>query len=53
MIRDCGGHLWMKAEPGGNMEVKIHLPLRPVDTSRSAGLTHSGRGRSVARWFQS
>jgi hypothetical protein len=51
LIRDCGGHLWMKAEPGGDMEVKIHLPLRQ-DPSRSAGVVRSGRGRSVARWFQ-
>jgi PAS domain S-box-containing protein len=53
LIRDCGGHLWMKAEPGGDMEVKIHLPLRPTDTSRSPGVARSGRGRSVGRWFQS
>ncbi len=53
LIRDCGGHLWMKAEPGGDMEVKIHLPLRPTDSSRSPGVARSGRGRSVGRWFQS
>ena len=52
LIRDCGGHLWMKAEPGGDMEVKIHLPLRTADTPRSAGMARAGRGRSVGRWFQ-
>jgi PAS domain S-box-containing protein len=51
LIGDCGGHLWMKAEPGGDMEVKIHLPLRP-DTSRSAGVARTGRGRAMGRWFQ-
>lgn len=53
LIGDCGGHLWMKAEPGGDMEVKIHLPLRPEDTSTSAGVVRSARKRSVSRWFQS
>jgi hypothetical protein len=51
LIGDCGGHLWMKAEPGGDMELKIHLPLRP-DTSRSAGVARTGRGRAMGRWFQ-
>ena len=53
LIGDCGGHLWMKAEPGGDMELKIHLPLRSADTSRSAGVVRSALGRSVSAWFQS
>jgi hypothetical protein len=53
LIGDCGGHLWMKAEPGGDMEVKIHLPLRSADASRSAGVFSSARGRSIGAWFQS
>jgi nitrogen-specific signal transduction histidine kinase len=53
LIGDCGGHLWMKAEPGGDMELKIHLPLRSADTSRSAGVVGSALGRSVSAWFQS
>jgi PAS domain-containing protein len=52
LIGDCGGHLWMKAEPGGNMELKIHLPLRSADTS-SAGVLRSVRGRLASTWFQS
>ena len=53
LIGDCGGHLWMKAEPGGDMELKIHLPLRSADSSRSAGVVRSALGRSVSAWFQS
>jgi len=52
LIDDCGGHLWMKAEPGGDMELKIHLPLRPADPSRTADVVRSV-GRSVSSWFQS
>jgi len=28
LVRECGGHLWMEAEPPGDMTIKIHLPLR-------------------------
>jgi PAS domain-containing protein len=52
LIDDCGGHLWMKAEPGGDMELKIHLPLRSADPSRTADVVRSV-GRSVSSWFQS
>jgi chromosome segregation ATPase len=52
LIDDCGGHLWMKAEPGGDMELKIHLPLRSADPSRTAEVVRSV-GRSVSSWFQS
>src|SRR5207248_1254577 len=27
LIRDCGGHLWMAAQPAGDMVLKIYLPL--------------------------
>ncbi len=27
LLGDCGGHLWVTAEPPGNMTLKIHLPL--------------------------
>ena len=33
LVRDCGGHLWMKAEPPGDMVLKIHLPRRVLDRS--------------------
>ena len=53
LIDDCGGHLWMNAEPGGDMELKIHLPLRSADASRIAGVVRSALGRSVSSWLQS
>jgi len=28
LVHDCGGHLWMEAEPPGDTTIKIHLPLR-------------------------
>ena len=28
LVQDCGGHLWMEADPPGDMTLKIHLPLR-------------------------
>jgi PAS domain S-box-containing protein len=31
LVGDCGGHLWMAAEPSGNMVLKIHLPQRVSD----------------------
>ena len=53
LIGDCGGHLWMKAEPGGDLEVKIHLPLYSAEPSRKGGVVRSARGRSVTTWVQS
>jgi signal transduction histidine kinase len=54
LIADCGGHLWMNAEPGGNMEVKIRLPLRaPVPMAKAQLARSGGKRAAVARWFQS
>lgn len=39
LIRECGGHLWVTAVPRGDMEVRIHLPLRSSD---AAGATTRG-----------
>jgi hypothetical protein len=52
LIGDCGGHLWLTAEPPGNMVLKIHLPKRVSDgyTERKQ-VTRSRRGLSVGRWF--
>src|SRR5262249_31777991 len=53
LIRDCGGHLWMTAEPG-NMELKIRLPqpvLKPGPDPR-ATITRPGPGRSMTRWLR-
>jgi hypothetical protein len=47
LIGSCGGHLWLEAQPAGNMVVKIHLPKPP---SVNAVDHRSGR---LARWFRS
>jgi PAS domain S-box-containing protein len=55
LIGSCGGHLWMEAQPAGNMVVKIHLPKRTngeaVETNRFAA--PADRGGRLARWFRS
>jgi len=53
LIGDCGGHLWMAAEPPGNMVLKIHLPKRVSDglTEPRTPVPRSDRGRSMSRWF--
>jgi hypothetical protein len=52
LINDCGGHLWMTAEPPGNMVLKIHLPKRASDlTDPRTPATRSSRSGSMARWF--
>jgi chromosome segregation ATPase len=51
LIGGCGGHLWMNAEPGGDMEMKIRLPLRSAE--RHAQVPGSASVNAVARWFQS
>ena len=52
LVRASGGHLWMEAEPPGDMVIKIHLPLREQDdrpwsaTSLArAAMRVSGAGR--------
>ena len=54
LIGECGGHLWMAAEPSGNMVLKIHLPKRASDgTGNPPPPNRAGRGvKSVARWFR-
>ena len=54
LIGECGGHLWVTAEPPGNMVLKIHLPTRASSdtTGARAPATPAGRGRSMARWFR-
>jgi hypothetical protein len=55
LIGSCGGHLWMEAQPAGNMVVKIHLPKRT--TEGTADTSHfeapADRGGRLARWFRS
>lgn len=45
LIASCGGHLWLEAQPAGNMVVKIHLP-------KPAAAPESRAGR-LTRWFRS
>ena len=47
LIASCGGHLWLEAQPAGNMVVKIHLPKPAAATA-----TDKGGGR-LSRWFRS
>jgi PAS domain S-box-containing protein len=48
LVSDCGGHLWMMAEPPGDMVLKIHLPRRVLDhlDPRAAAKPSAG-----ARWI--
>jgi PAS domain S-box-containing protein len=52
LVGDCGGHLWITAEPTGNMTVKIHLPLCASDdaTSPAGWFARAGNGRALGRW---
>ena len=51
LLGDCGGHLWVTAEPTGNMLLKIHLPL--FSSSEAADPEPSlSRGSALARWFR-
>jgi len=49
LVSDCGGHLWMMAEPSGNMVLKIHLPRRVLD--RSEPVMPPVRPRWIRRAF--
>jgi two-component system cell cycle sensor histidine kinase/response regulator CckA len=44
LISSCGGHLWLEAQPAGNMVVKIHLPKPAVQADRG--------GRRLPRWLR-
>jgi hypothetical protein len=47
LIASCGGHLWLEAQPAGNMVVKIHLPKPPAATATES------RGGRMSRWLRS
>ena len=54
LVSDLGGHLWMAAEPGGNLTLEIRLPRRITDAETAAVPGSKGsRGRHLARWFRS
>jgi hypothetical protein len=54
LISELGGHLWMSAEPAGNVTLQIHLPKRTggavMEPSVPAPRVH--RGRQLTRWFR-
>jgi hypothetical protein len=53
LVAECGGHLWMTVEPGGDMVVKIRLPLVTSygePPRRTFG--PRGRVRTLGHWFQ-
>jgi hypothetical protein len=56
LIGDCGGHLWMAAEPSGNMILQIHLPKLAADdadvTESAAPAARSDHGRQLAGRFR-
>ena len=51
LIAECGGHLWITAEPGGSMVVKMRLPLRAVWMGQADGQARHRLGRVTARLF--
>ena len=55
LVSECGGHLWMKVHPLGEMIAKIRLPLSsPQEQSVPRGLATRGvRERLTTRLFQS
>ena len=54
IIGDAGGHLWMSAEPAGNVTLQIHLPKRTQADGMPPAMRQSSanRGRQLARWFR-
>jgi hypothetical protein len=48
LISSCGGHLWLEAQPAGNMVVKIHLPKLAIKEERGGRLSQWLRAASVA-----
>ena len=51
LVNDCGGHLWMMAEPPGDMVLKIHLPQPVLDGPAEplTGAPRSDRGHAMPR----
>ena len=49
LISECGGHLWITAEPGGSMVVKMRLPLRAPWEGQAERRARHGLGRVTAR----
>ena len=52
LIGEVGGHLWMSAEPAGNMTLQLHLPKRAEEESVQPVAAAGGRARQLTRWFR-
>src|SRR4029453_8815240 len=53
LLQECGGHLWLTADPPGNMVVKIRLPLRVWDDRPPSKTSDPPtRKRVMTRWFR-
>ena len=53
LVAECGGHLWMTVEPGGDMVVKIRLPLVTSYGEQSEPTSVPvSRVRTLGNWFQ-
>jgi PAS domain-containing protein len=53
LVGSCGGHLWMEAQPAGNLMLKIHLPKRASAEASDTNQTDGHRGSRLTRWFRS
>ncbi len=52
LVGSCGGHLWMEAQPAGNMMLKIHLPKPSAVRDPGRPASRPGRGGRLARWLR-
>jgi chromosome segregation ATPase len=53
LVGECGGHLWMKVQPLGDIVAKIRLPLRTsYGQTQARTAARRGPARAIARWFQ-
>jgi PAS domain-containing protein len=54
LVSNCGGHLWVDAQPAGNLVVKIHLPRAAAGATSATRRSdvHSERGGRLARWLR-
>jgi len=55
LVSECGGHLWMRVQPLGDIVAKVRLPLLSVYGARPRSRSTAGRSRSartITRWFQ-
>ena len=49
LIGDLGGHLWMAAEPGGNLTLEMRLPARTTDRETAPGGWLEGQSQPADR----